>query len=661
MPAAAAARWARRRTAGCCSSTSARACSSTPTCPRWCACCRHGWCWRSPSTRRCREAPSSAALLAPLLDGGARLAVDDTGSGYASLEHVVELRPEFLKLSGRLVTGLDRDPGRLALVRALAAFAREVGSSVVAEGVEREGERLALLAAGVEHAQGWLLARPGTALAGAGQPAAPGTAGPPCLREPDRGTSEALARCPDTRTACQAAVAHLARRPGWMPSVYLHVAGRLRLQSQHGYWHVYDGMPVEAGIMGRTFLGGETVHVRDVNQEHDYVDAVPGLVSELSVPLRVDGVVAGVLNVESAVQLPDTAERVVDVVVARLAERLAQLGLPGESRARQLGRHTAALTEAAGRGDLEAVHARATEAVRELSGLGSRPRGRARAVRSAPAGGQRPARPRAAVARPRHPDDDAAGVSSGQTGYTAGVPGGRAPGTQAALTAAGVRTVITLPVGDVLLVGADRATTALVAEDVEVLEVLAGQLAGCLQTVRAVVALRERAECDPLTGLGNRARFRRCLAELAGRPFACRLSRRRPVQAGQRRARARRGRPAAGRCRRTVAAQTRAGEHALFRLGGDEFAFVLPGSGLGETVGRARAVASAVRALDAGVTVSVGVTVTAGGEPGAACSHARTRPSTTRRTPDATACASGRSSGGRGRTSVPRVRVPDHA
>ena len=76
---------------------------------------------------------------------------------------MVNLRPDFLKLSARLVSGLDQDPARLALVRALAAFVRKVGSSIVAEGVERETERVALLAAGVDHAQGCLFAAPGPA------------------------------------------------------------------------------------------------------------------------------------------------------------------------------------------------------------------------------------------------------------------------------------------------------------------------------------------------------------------------------------------------------------------------------------------------------------------------------------------------------------------
>jgi EAL domain-containing protein (putative c-di-GMP-specific phosphodiesterase class I) len=74
---------------------------------------------------------------------------------------VIELMPDFLKLDRAMVTGIDRDRNRLALVRSLVAFAREVGTSVIAEGIERVGELETLRAAGVAYGQGYLLTRPG--------------------------------------------------------------------------------------------------------------------------------------------------------------------------------------------------------------------------------------------------------------------------------------------------------------------------------------------------------------------------------------------------------------------------------------------------------------------------------------------------------------------
>ena len=113
--------------------------------------------------------------LAPWVARGAQVAIDDTGAGYASLEHVVELRPDFLKLTRGLVADIDKDANRQALLRALGAFAREVGAVIVAEGVERREELEVLREAEIDFAQGWLFGRPG-----------PPVAGGPAIAEPAR-------------------------------------------------------------------------------------------------------------------------------------------------------------------------------------------------------------------------------------------------------------------------------------------------------------------------------------------------------------------------------------------------------------------------------------------------------------------------------------------
>jgi EAL domain-containing protein (putative c-di-GMP-specific phosphodiesterase class I) len=90
---------------------------------------------------------------------GARIAVDDCGAGFASLRHVALLAPEFLKLDVVLCRDLHQ-PIKAALARALATFARETGSVLVAEGIE-DGEDLeALRALGVQLGQGYLIGRP---------------------------------------------------------------------------------------------------------------------------------------------------------------------------------------------------------------------------------------------------------------------------------------------------------------------------------------------------------------------------------------------------------------------------------------------------------------------------------------------------------------------
>lgn len=89
-----------------------------------------------------------------------RLSVDDTGSGYASLRHVIDLHPHFLKLDRSWISGLDRDQTRQALVAGMVAFCRHTDTEMIAEGVETESELEALRDLDVRLAQGYLLGRP---------------------------------------------------------------------------------------------------------------------------------------------------------------------------------------------------------------------------------------------------------------------------------------------------------------------------------------------------------------------------------------------------------------------------------------------------------------------------------------------------------------------
>lgn len=91
---------------------------------------------------------------------GARLSVDDTGAGFASLRHILDLAPDYVKLDISLCRGIDRDPARRALASALVAFTRETKSILIAEGVETPEERATLSELGVQYGQGYLLGRP---------------------------------------------------------------------------------------------------------------------------------------------------------------------------------------------------------------------------------------------------------------------------------------------------------------------------------------------------------------------------------------------------------------------------------------------------------------------------------------------------------------------
>lgn len=101
-----------------------------------------------------------SAELTPYRQRGMRLAVDDTGAGYASFNHVLRLRPDIIKLDRSLLTDIDQDPARRAFVTAIVLMALELGAAVTAEGVERAGELDTLSSLGVDAVQGFLLAPP---------------------------------------------------------------------------------------------------------------------------------------------------------------------------------------------------------------------------------------------------------------------------------------------------------------------------------------------------------------------------------------------------------------------------------------------------------------------------------------------------------------------
>lgn len=101
-----------------------------------------------------------SALLAPVREAGARVAVDDAGSGYAGLDHILQLRPEVLKLDRALVQGIADHPGRQAMCQAMVGFTQKTGTMLVAEGVETEDDLVALRHLGVVYAQGFHLGRP---------------------------------------------------------------------------------------------------------------------------------------------------------------------------------------------------------------------------------------------------------------------------------------------------------------------------------------------------------------------------------------------------------------------------------------------------------------------------------------------------------------------
>ncbi len=103
----------------------------------------------------------SAALLV-LRERGMRVAVDDTGSGYSSFSHVLQLRPDVIKLDRSMILDIATDPARRAFVTAVVLLALELDATITAEGVETRDQLETAIVLGIDHAQGALLARPDT-------------------------------------------------------------------------------------------------------------------------------------------------------------------------------------------------------------------------------------------------------------------------------------------------------------------------------------------------------------------------------------------------------------------------------------------------------------------------------------------------------------------
>jgi EAL domain-containing protein (putative c-di-GMP-specific phosphodiesterase class I)/DNA-binding NarL/FixJ family response regulator len=99
--------------------------------------------------------------LAQLKRLGVRLAIDDAGAGFASLRHILRLSPDVIKLDHSLIDGIEDDRSQQALTAGLVSFAEELGSTLIAEGIEQRRQLEVVASLGVELGQGFLFARPG--------------------------------------------------------------------------------------------------------------------------------------------------------------------------------------------------------------------------------------------------------------------------------------------------------------------------------------------------------------------------------------------------------------------------------------------------------------------------------------------------------------------
>jgi GAF domain-containing protein len=181
--------------------------------------------------------------LAALRADGLRLAIDDSGHGLSSLQQVIRLVPDFVKLNRTLTRDVDTDATRRALVFALTTIAAEGGAQVIAEGIEADAELEALLALGIAYGQGYLIGRPQPPAADGRVVADPAPEPAPVPPTPAPRIALPPARVRTVREACRAVFELLVRE---LPGTRLFVS---QLDHGAGRWRVVAacGMPETAG------------------------------------------------------------------------------------------------------------------------------------------------------------------------------------------------------------------------------------------------------------------------------------------------------------------------------------------------------------------------------------------------------------------------------
>ena len=111
-------------------------------------------------TEAIRDAARARMQIQRLRASGLRVALDDLGSGYSSLNLLAQLEPDFVKLDMQLVRGIERAGRTARLIHHLIEFCRGEGFSTIAEGIETEAELQVVSELGVDYVQGFLLGRP---------------------------------------------------------------------------------------------------------------------------------------------------------------------------------------------------------------------------------------------------------------------------------------------------------------------------------------------------------------------------------------------------------------------------------------------------------------------------------------------------------------------
>ncbi len=181
------------------------------------------------------------AVMASVLDEvrarGAMVAVDDAGSGYAGLNRLLTLRADLVKVDRDLVSGIDADPVKRAMVAMLGELCGQMDAWLLCEGIETAAELEVLLEMGVPLGQGYHLGRPAAAPVAAISADVAVQVYAAAARAAMTGTVAALVRSAATESVAER---HSGDGPQRRASVRLDARGRPT--------HVRDDLPSVAGV-----------------------------------------------------------------------------------------------------------------------------------------------------------------------------------------------------------------------------------------------------------------------------------------------------------------------------------------------------------------------------------------------------------------------------
>lgn len=93
---------------------------------------------------------------------GIRVAIDDAGAGYSSLQAIAELQPDFVKMDLSLVRDIDKNTVKQAVLETIAYLCAKINATIICEGIERMEELQMIQGMGCNYGQGFLFYSPGS-------------------------------------------------------------------------------------------------------------------------------------------------------------------------------------------------------------------------------------------------------------------------------------------------------------------------------------------------------------------------------------------------------------------------------------------------------------------------------------------------------------------